>query len=128
MAPYKFNISRNRITDEKADVRFLNKKDVVLNKPNQIVAADFNNWIQERTIYEATELAPEFRTVFEMNDPGEKPQSGGLIIAPVGSGNIVYCSLVLFRQLPAGNTGAYKLLANLVELPQNKNSEPKGKK
>jgi LmbE family N-acetylglucosaminyl deacetylase len=128
MAPYKFNISRNRITDEKADVRFLNKKDVVLNKPNQIVAVDFNNWIQERTIYEATELAPEFRTVFEMNDPGEKPQSGGLIIAPVGSGNIVYCSLVLFRQLPAGNTGAYKLLANLVELPQNKNSEPKGKK
>ena len=33
--------------------------------------------------------------------------------------NFAYVSLALFRQLPAGNPGAYKLFANLLSLPKN---------
>jgi hypothetical protein len=54
-----------------------------------------------------------------MNDTGEKPTDGSLIVAKYGKGNFIYCSLALFRQLPAGVPGAYKLLANMVELSKN---------
>jgi hypothetical protein len=55
-----------------------------------------------------------------MNDTGEKESNGSLAIAKYGKGNIAYVSLVLFRQLPAGVAGAYKLMANLIALPKNK--------
>ena len=54
-----------------------------------------------------------------MSDKGEPISNGSLIIAPYGKGNMVYLSLVLFRQLPAGNAGAYKLLSNLISLPKH---------
>jgi hypothetical protein len=31
----------------------------------------------------------------------------------------VYTGLVLFRELPAGVSGAYRLMANLIALPKN---------
>jgi len=31
----------------------------------------------------------------------------------------VYLSLTLFRQLPAGNPGGYRILANLIALPKH---------
>jgi hypothetical protein len=52
----------------------------------------------------------------ESADPGEEPQRGGLLIAPLDDGLYVYTGLALFRQLPAGVPGAYKLLANLLSL------------
>jgi hypothetical protein len=55
-----------------------------------------------------------------MNDPEEKPTNGSLIIAKYGKGNFVYTGLSFFRQLPAGVSGAYRLFANLLSLPQNK--------
>ncbi len=119
ISPFPFNISRNRITEEDAVVNYIDKNEVVLNKPNKIEIKDFSNWVQERSIYEATDVDAKFRKVFTMNDKNEKPTDGSLIIAPYGKGNFVYCSIVLFRQLPAGIGGAYKLIANLVELKKN---------
>jgi hypothetical protein len=55
-----------------------------------------------------------------MNDTGEKEGNGSLVITKYGKGNFVYVSLVLFRQLPAGVPGAYRLMANLIGLPKNK--------
>ena len=49
-----------------------------------------------------------------MQDPGEAPQRGALLTAPVGRGRFTYVTLALFRQLPAGVPGAARLLANLV--------------
>ena len=51
-----------------------------------------------------------------MADPGEVPETGSLVVARVGSGWYVYTGLALFRQLPEGVPGAYRLLANLVSL------------
>lgn len=50
---------------------------------------------------------------FPLN-PGEK--TGALVEARYGAGRWVYLGLGLWRQLPAGTDGAYKLLANLLSL------------
>jgi hypothetical protein len=114
MAPYNFNISRNRITDETAAVNFLLPKDPVLNYPNKIVAKDFDGWIQERSIYNADKIDTAYRRVLSMKDPGEQEQDGSLIVADYGKGRFIYTGLVFFRELPAAVPGAYRLFANLI--------------
>lgn len=120
IGPYPFTVSRNRVTDENADVKFINKKHSVLNFPNLISEYDFKGWIQERGIYFATELDKNYETIFEMNDKDEKPSDGSLIVAKHGKGNFVYTGLAFFRELPAGVPGAYRLFTNLLSIPQNK--------
>ena len=53
-----------------------------------------------------------------MHDTGEQETNGSLAIAKYGKGNFVYCSLVFFRELPAGVPGAYRIMANLLALPK----------
>ncbi|HEY1037841.1 MAG TPA: PIG-L family deacetylase [Bacteroidia bacterium] len=120
IGPYPFTVSRNRVTDEKAEVTFVNESQPVLNTPNKISKSDFDGWIQERGIYFASELDKNYETVFTMNDPGEKALDGSLITAKYGKGNFVYTGLVFFRELPAGVPGAYRLFVNLLSLPKNK--------
>jgi len=120
IGPYPFIISRNRVTVDDAEVRFTNPIHPVLNTPNKITQADFDNWIQERGIYFASEFNTNYETIFSMNDPGEEPNEGSLIIAKYGKGNFVYTGLVFFRELPAGVPGAFRLFVNLLSLPQNK--------
>jgi LmbE family N-acetylglucosaminyl deacetylase len=120
IGPYPFTISRDRVTDEKAEVRITNKNHPALNFPNSITPKDFENWIQERGIYFATDLDKNYETVFSMNDPSEKGSDGSLIISKYGKGNFVYTGLVFFRELPAGIPGAYRLFVNLLSLPPNK--------
>lgn len=120
IGPYPFTISRNRITVDDAEVTFANPTHPVLNTPNKITQADFNDWIQERGIYFATDIDKNYETVFSMHDPGEEPNNGSLIIGKHGKGNFVYTGLVFFRELPAGVPGAFRLFVNLLSLPQNK--------
>ncbi len=119
--PYDFMVnSRNRVTEENATVKFLLPKHSVLNYPNKISDIDFDNWVQERSTYQAEQLDKHFERILAMHDTGEADSNSSLIIAKYGKGNFVYCGLVLFRQLPAGNVGAYRLLENMLALPQNK--------
>ncbi|MGC4037024.1 MAG: PIG-L family deacetylase [Chitinophagaceae bacterium] len=120
MGPYNFDITRTRVTDENAIVKFLNPEDSVLNFPNKITADDFKDWVQERSIYHAANWDKNFRTVFSMNDPGETADEGSLIIAKYGKGYFTYTGLVFYRELPAGIPGAYRLLANLIALNRKK--------
>ncbi len=120
IGPYPFVISRDRVTDETAKVKFTNPKHVVLNYPNIITEQDFDGWIQERGIYFADDTSKEYESILSMNDKGEKPNEGSLIIGKYGKGNFVYTGLVFFRELPAGVPGAYRLFVNLLSLPQNK--------
>lgn len=117
IGPYNFDISRNRITDENAEVNFLKPDHPVMNFPNKITKDDFKGWIQERSIYDASNFdKTKFETIFSMHDPGEKDDDGSLIIAKHGKGIFVYTGLVFFRELPAGVPGAYRLLANIIAL------------
>lgn len=120
IAPYPFDISRIRVTDENAEVKFLNPQHVVFNYPNKITQKDFIGWVQERGLYFAANKDKAFESVLSMHDKNEQPHDGSLIIAKYGKGNYVYTGLSFFRQLPAGVTGAYRLLANLISLPKNK--------
>jgi LmbE family N-acetylglucosaminyl deacetylase len=117
--PYPFTISRERVTDENAEVRILNPNHPCLNYPNKITSDDFKGWIQERGIYFATEVDSSYQKIFSMNDAGEKPQEGSLIVGKYGKGNFVYTGLVFFREMPAGIPGAYRLFVNLLSLSKN---------
>lgn len=120
IGPYPFTISRTRVTDENAEVKFLLPHHEVMNYPNKISQKDFEGWIQERSIYQAEKTDPHYATIFGMHDANEPESNGSLIITPFGKGNFVYVSLVFFRELPAGIDGAFKLFANLIALPENK--------
>jgi LmbE family N-acetylglucosaminyl deacetylase len=120
MGPYNFVVSGKRVTDENAKVTFLQPDHPVLNFPNKITQDDFKDWIQERSIYHASNLDPNFQTIFRMNDPGEAPDDGALVIAKYGKGYFTYTGLVFFRELPAGVPGAYRLLANIIALNRKK--------
>jgi len=120
LGPYPFSISTgSRVTDETAAVRFILADHPVLNYPNKITAKDFDGWIQERSTYQADQADAHYEMPLSMNDPGEKESTGSLLTTKYGKGNFAYVSLVLFRQLPAGNAGAFRLLANLIALPKN---------
>lgn len=116
MGPYNFSVVSKRITDENAPVSFIKPEHPVLNFPNKINQDDFKGWIQERSIYHADRLDSNFQTILRMNDPGESPEDGALVIAKYGKGYFTYTGLVFFRQLPAGVPGAYRLMANLIAL------------
>ena len=51
VAPYPINLSRDRVTDENAVVKFLIKDHPILNHPNKISSKDFEGWVQERGLY-----------------------------------------------------------------------------
>jgi LmbE family N-acetylglucosaminyl deacetylase len=117
IAPFNFNISRNRVTEENAKIIMAVPEHAIFNKPNKITTKDFEGWVQERSIYHAEAFdSSKFIAPIIMNDENEKPDNGSLIIAPYGKGNFVYTGIVFFRQLPAGVTGGYKLFANLIAL------------
>ncbi len=120
IGPYPFTIGRTRVTDETADVHLLLPNNSVFNYPNKITNADFKDWIQERSIYHAQNLDAHYVAPIGMHDPNEAESNGSLIIAPYGRGNFVYTGIVFFRELPIGVPGAYRLMANLIALPQNK--------
>ena len=120
IGPYNFTVSGRRITDENAAVTFLKPDHPVLNFPNKINQDDFKGWVQERSIYHATNLDDKYETILRMNDPGEAPDDGSLITAKYGKGFFTYTGLVFFRELPAGVPGAYRLLANLIALNRKK--------
>lgn len=120
LGPYAFSISTgSRVTEENAAVHFALPDHPVLNYPNKITEQDFEGWIQERSTYQVQQADPHFEMPLAMHDTGEKDSNGSLAIAKYGKGNFAYVSLVLFRQLPAGNPGAFRILANLLALPKN---------
>jgi LmbE family N-acetylglucosaminyl deacetylase len=104
----------DRVTDENASVRVLDPGSPLLAKPNKIGQEDFANWVQERALYMPRTFDPAYRTVFSMNDKGDPPQDGAVLIAPLGKGVYVYTTFAFFRELPAGNPGAARLFVNLL--------------
>jgi len=117
IGPYYLHPANVRTTEEDCKITFLNPNNAALNTPNKITEKDFEGWVQERGLYypdkwDTTHYIP----LLQMNDAGEAPTKSALLIAKYGKGNFVYTGLVFFRELPAGVPGAYRLLANLIEL------------
>lgn len=118
LGPYPLKLSRDRVTVEEAEVRFLKPQHPVLNQPNKLGPNDFENWVQERGLYFPSEWDPKYQAILSMNDPGETAKDGSLLVSQHGKGHYVYTGISFFRELPAGVPGAYRLLANLIALGQ----------
>jgi hypothetical protein len=117
--PYPISLERraDRVTEEDAPVRVLDASRI-LTYPNRITERDFAGWVQERALYMPRTFDPRYEAPLSMNDPGEPPNRGAILVAPVGRGTYVYTTLALFRQLPAGHPGAARLFVNLLAAGQ----------
>ncbi len=116
IGPYPLEITRERVTDENAEIRILAPEHPLLNVPNKIGPDDFKGWVQERGLYFPAKWDPNWTPLLSCNDPGEKPLDGGLLVAKSGTGYFIYTGYAFFRQLPAGVPGAYRVFANMVSL------------
>lgn len=108
------SLSRDRVTEEDAPIALNLNENRAVNIPNKITEADWKNWVQERGLYFPNVWPADFAAVLKMNDDGEEPLDGSLLIKPMGKGVFIYTGLSFFRELPAGVEGAYKLWANLL--------------
>lgn len=116
IGPYPFTLTNDRVTEEDANVTFVDPKSRLLNYPNKITNEDFKEWVQERGLYFTSKWDDKYKPLFVMNDTGEKPLSGSTLYAKVGKGNYIYTALSFSRQLPAGNTGAIRLMMNMLSV------------
>jgi hypothetical protein len=116
LGPYPLEISRDRVTDENAEMRILAPNHLLMTTPNKITSKDFEGWVQERGLYFPKKWDPAWTAILSSNDPKENPLDGGLLVAKFGKGFFVYTSYSWFRQLPAGVPGAYRLFANMLSL------------
>ena len=117
--PYRATVGTNRITDETAPVKVLQPAHLLFRWPNRIDESAWHGWVQERGLYFLGERDERYVDLVEMEDPFEfnkGPKRGALVEARFGKGRWIYVGLGLWRQLPAGTEGAYKLLANLISI------------
>jgi hypothetical protein len=87
-----------------------------MNFPNKITSKDFEGWKQEQGLYYSNEFDKAFTPILSSNDKGETPKDGALLVAPYGKGYYIYTGLSLFRELPEGVPGAFRLLSNMISL------------
>ncbi len=116
IGPYPLQLSRDRVTVENAEVRFLEPDHPILNYPNEISAADFDYWVQERGLYFANEWDDRYTAILSSNDPNEPAREGGLLVTKYGKGYFIYSGYSWFRELPAGVVGAYRIFANMLSI------------
>ncbi|NDG46783.1 MAG: LmbE family protein, partial [Flavobacteriia bacterium] len=93
---------------------FLDTTHPIFNTPNKISSVDFEGWVQERGLYFASRWDSKYTPLLSLNDPGENPKKGSLLVADYGKGKFIFTGLSFFRELPAGVPGAFRLFANLI--------------
>lgn len=106
----------DRVVDEAAPVKILAPQHAVFRFPNLISEKDFEGWVQERGLYFMRAWDSHYLPLLAAHDPGENDLPGGMLFARYGKGNYVYTGYAWFRQLPAGVSGAYRIVANLISL------------
>jgi hypothetical protein len=119
--PYPYSVPNDaeRVVDEKSAMTFVDPKDPLLAWPNQIGQSDFNGWVEERGHNFMKTWDAKYKAPLETHDAEQDPQRGGLVYAQYGKGVYVYAAFALYRELPDGVPGAYRLFANLLSLPRN---------
>ncbi len=116
-APYPAQVGNGRVTDENAPIEEVAHP--VFNFPNRITASDWENWVQERGLYFMGKKDSNYRDLILTHDTFAYNQGvklGSLVETEYGQGRWLYVGLGLWRQLPAGVPGAYRILANLLSL------------
>ncbi len=117
--PFPGKVSSRRVTDESSPVKVLVPGHPVFTTPNTITDSDWKNWRQERGTYFFDPGDPAYTDLLEFDEPfpfNKGAKRGGLVEAKVGQGRWLYLGIGLWRQLPAGTDGAYRLMANIISL------------
>ncbi|MGH9447244.1 MAG: PIG-L family deacetylase, partial [Terriglobia bacterium] len=119
--PYPYSLSSNPevVVDEDSKVKILEPDSHLLSWPNKIGEKDFEGWMEERGHSFMKSWDPRYHALLETHDPGQAPQKGGLLCAPYGKGFYIYDAYALYRQLPEGVPGAYRLMVNMISLDRN---------
>jgi LmbE family N-acetylglucosaminyl deacetylase len=115
--PYPAKSTSDRVTDENAPMEVLVPDDPVFTTPNRIGAESWKDWVQERGTYFLGQKDPRYIDLVRTQDPfplNAGARTGALVEARTGKGRWIYVGLGLWRQLPAGVDGAYRLMANLL--------------
>jgi hypothetical protein len=123
--PYPLDLGASeKVVEESAAVRILAPTDPLLIWPNRITPADFDGWVEERGHGFLSTWDAHYTPLVETHDAGQKPQLGGLLYARSGRGAWIYLGLALYRQLPEGVPGSYRLFANLLSAAKNPALQP----
>ena len=119
--PYPLDLGGNpqKVVDENSAVKFLDPGNPAFAWPNKVTEADFKGWVEERGHGFMKTWDSHYKPLVETHDPEQDPQEGGLLLARYGKGFYIYDAFALYRQLPSGVPGAYRLLGNLVSLSKN---------
>jgi hypothetical protein len=125
-APFPLSMGRmaERVVNETAPVKLLEPANSLLRWPNEIGAADFDGWVEERGHSFLDSWDKSYTPLTETADPGQDPQRGGLLVAHPGKGTYIYLAYALYRQLPELVPGSYRLLANLLSAGQSSAQHP----
>ncbi|MEW5958652.1 MAG: cyclic nucleotide-binding domain-containing protein, partial [Chloroflexota bacterium] len=117
--PYPFTYSQphDRVTFEDAPLTILEPDHFLFHRPNKITPADFEGWVHDRGMYFFGQWDKRYTPLLACNDPGEAPKQGGLMLTSYGRGTYIYVAYSLFRQLPAGVPGGFRLWANILATP-----------
>jgi LmbE family N-acetylglucosaminyl deacetylase len=118
IGPYPMTLSTDRVTVEGAPVTLT--KHPLLAAPNKITADDFKGWVQEQGLYYPSKWDPKYQTVISSSDPGETAKESAILVTDYGKGHYIYTGLSLFRELPAGVPGAYRLITNMISYGKEK--------
>jgi LmbE family N-acetylglucosaminyl deacetylase len=115
--PYPAKTTSDRVTDENAPIEVLVPANPVFATPNRIGPEAWTGWVQERGTYFLGQKDSRYVDLLRSQDPfpyNAGPKTGALVEARTGKGRWIYVGLGLWRQLPAGVAGAYRLMANLL--------------
>ena len=118
--PWPAKVSSDRVTDETSPVRVLVPQHPAFTVPNPVDAQTWTGWVQERGLYFLGERDPQVhrpggtdRSVPRQRGPQARRAGRGAMWARAAGSTSAWG---LWRQLPAGTDGAYRLLANLISL------------
>ena len=116
--PYPYTMGRRpeEVSEEDAQVTILMPDNPIFQHPNQITAADFDGWVEERGSKFLTEWDANYQALLTCHDREQEPQHGGFLTAKYGQGTYTYAAYAFYRQLPAGVAGAYRLFINMLML------------
>ena len=109
--PVPLTIGRDRVTEEEAPVAL--KESVLMQRPNALSAADFEQWVQERGLYFPSAYEG-YITALSITESTGTVYENSTVVASYGKGSVIYTGLSLFRELPKGVPGALRLLQNIL--------------
>ncbi len=118
LAPYPVTLGGNaeKVVEENSKMELATTPSQVMRWPNAITEKDFDGWVEERGHGFMRTWDAKYEAPTETHDAGQDPQRGGLLVTDYGKGYYVYCAFALYRQMPEGVPGAYRLFANMLSL------------